>query len=316
MMKLFRLSNDEWLKFLEKMSTQMKVVSVENHEHPFKETVFPPQQTLFYYRKDTPKEQPVLPENKVLYYGVKPCDAKTKKLLGCTFLSDPVDPYYQQHHMNSIVISKACDHYEPYCFCDQIGDSPGKLNGADGILFTLPEGYHLLVNHSWLSEQLQLFGVLFNDIENESAYFNRGNVAIRPPEPLPLEILREQGLKTALKMELWEEISSTCLGCGICTFLCPACYCFDIQDIAYGRVGKRDRTYDSCMFTLYSSEASGHNPRPSIKERWRQRLLHKFTYYPQQHGEVGCTGCGRCSKACPSKIDIREVIRHAAKFCE
>jgi len=68
------------------------------------------------------------------------------------------------------------------------------------------------------------------------------------------------------------------------------------------------RNWDSCMFPLYTLEASGHNPRPSGRERWRQRLMHKFGYFVANYGQFLCTGCGRCVIDCPVNLDIRKVI--------
>ena len=31
-------------------------------------------------------------------------------------------------------------------------------------------------------------------------------------------------------LPLWEETAHRCLNCGVCTFLCPTCYCFDTYD--------------------------------------------------------------------------------------
>ena len=28
----------------------------------------------------------------------------------------------------------------------------------------------------------------------------------------------------------WDEVQFSCINCGTCTFLCPTCWCFDIQD--------------------------------------------------------------------------------------
>lgn len=42
---------------------------------------------------------------------------------------------------------------------------------------------------------------------------------------------------------------------------------------------ERVRNWDTCMFYVYSLEASGHNPRPARAERTRQRLMHKFSYW-------------------------------------
>jgi ferredoxin len=59
------------------------------------------------------------------------------------------------------------------------------------------------------------------------------------------------------------------------------------------------------LFTLH---ASGHNPRPSKKERMRQRIMHKFSYTVENFDEIFCVGCGRCVRQCPVNLDIREMI--------
>ena len=118
-------------------------------------------------------------------------------------------------------------------------------------------------------------------------------------------------LRGMFEHPLWEDIHQRCLGCGVCTYLCPTCYCFDIQDIPSGHgQGTRIRSWDSCMFSSFTLQASGHNPRSSLKQRLRQRIMHKFNYFVENYGVLGCVGCGRCIKNCPAGIDIREIIQH------
>ena len=50
-------------------------------------------------------------------------------------------------------------------------------------------------------------------------------------------------------------------------------------------------------------------PRPALSSRLANRVLHKFTYSPQQYELIGCVGCGRCLDACLGAIDIREVVQ-------
>ena len=107
---------------------------------------------------------------------------------------------------------------------------------------------------------------------------------------------------------LWETIHEKCLGCGVCTFLCPTCHCFDILDEGDSTQGERIRIWDSCMFPLFTLHASGANPRPGGKERMRQRVMHKFSYFLDNHEQPSCTGCGRCIRFCPVNLDIREVL--------
>ena len=37
--------------------------------------------------------------------------------------------------------------------------------------------------------------------------------------------------------------------------------------------------------------------------------MHKFSYFPQNYGTLGCVGCGRCLDNCPAGVDIREIIQ-------
>jgi len=126
--------------------------------------------------------------------------------------------------------------------------------------------------------------------------------------PFEVEGIRDK-LYSLFDSEFWYEIQQSCLGCGVCTFLCPTCHCFDIVDEA--QRSERVRNWDTCMFRIYSQEASGHNPRPTNVERTRQRIMHKYAFFVENQGEIGCTGCGRCVRYCPVDLDIREIIRSA-----
>ena len=121
----------------------------------------------------------------------------------------------------------------------------------------------------------------------------------------------KEKLDKAFDASFWNEIHQKCLGCGICTFLCPTCYCFDITDEVKDEQGKRIRCWDSCMFPQFTLHASGHNPRPTYRERMRQRIMHKFNYCPENYKETFCVGCGRCIRNCPVNLDIRQIIKIA-----
>ncbi|MDR3328885.1 MAG: 4Fe-4S dicluster domain-containing protein, partial [Prevotellaceae bacterium] len=61
-------------------------------------------------------------------------------------------------------------------------------------------------------------------------------------------------------------------------------------------------------FAQFTLHTSGHNPRPTQGQRWRPRKKHKFAYMPQRMGLRGCTGCGRCSRACPADMNLSEHL--------
>jgi ferredoxin len=110
---------------------------------------------------------------------------------------------------------------------------------------------------------------------------------------------------------IWENFSKACIGCGICTYLCPTCHCFDIHDESTIKRGGRIRVWDSCMYPEFTLQASGYNPRPTRKNRLRNRIYHKFYSFPCNNDLIACTGCGRCINMCPVNIDIIEIINQA-----
>ena len=128
------------------------------------------------------------------------------------------------------------------------------------------------------------------------------------------EVRAAQGQLLALfdNAEFWEAQSGKCISCGTCTYLCPTCYCFNISDEKFGHEGVRLRTWDNCMSSQFTLEASGHNPRPTKANRLKNRVGHKFSYYPSLHdGNIACCGCGRCIKSCPASVDIRAIVLNA-----
>ncbi len=100
-----------------------------------------------------------------------------------------------------------------------------------------------------------------------------------------------------------------CISCGTCTYVCPNCYCFSINDQIVETKGERYRCWDNCFNPQYTEETSGHNPRAAKSNRFRNRFSHKFWYYPDKYDSLLCSGCGRCIMHCPTRIDIREVLR-------
>ncbi|MBI3807720.1 MAG: 4Fe-4S dicluster domain-containing protein, partial [Nitrospirae bacterium] len=54
--------------------------------------------------------------------------------------------------------------------------------------------------------------------------------------------------------------------------------------------------------------AGGHNPRPLQSQRWRNRFMCKFHFYPTKFSAAGCVGCGRCIRVCYVGLDIAEMM--------
>ena len=107
----------------------------------------------------------------------------------------------------------------------------------------------------------------------------------------------------------WKSLSESCLGCGTCTFVCPTCQCYDVQEFNTGKTVRRFRCWDSCMYSDFTKMSAGQ-PRPTQLERFRQRFMHKLVYFPDNNdGQFGCVGCGRCLQKCPIHMNIVKVIK-------
>ncbi len=255
-------------------------------------------------------EQPVL-EGAAVLLGVRPCDARAATLVEKLFRWDVDDPYYIKRRELATVIGLACRKPGPNCFCTSVGGGPASTEGLDLLLHDLGEAY-LVEAVTGKGRALQ--EELREHLEEVPAGARRA--AARAAEEAAAKIRRTidpsgipEGLPGLWEDPLWRRTAASCLGCGICTYLCPTCHCFDIQDEAEGFQGRRCRTWDSCMFEEYTRHTSGHNPRPSRRERTRNRINHKYSYFAKKFGVIACVGCGRCINLCPVNIDLVEILQ-------
>jgi len=121
------------------------------------------------------------------------------------------------------------------------------------------------------------------------------------------EGIKEKLLPAFDNQGYWEKIAAKCISCGICTFLCPTCYCFDINDELVRDHGARFRNWDSCAFPIYTKMPM-ENPREEKWQRVRQKVCHKYEFYPMLFDVTACTGCGRCIRLCPVSWDITQTL--------
>ncbi len=274
---------------------------------PLKEWFFPASEHLFYFHNGR-IEEPKSKEEPFVIWGARMCDVASLSLLDKVFNSVYKDPYYIKRRELSTLVLLRCREPMWGCFCKEMGISE---EGADLILTPLQDGFLLEIASEKGAELLEKSGLELKDGENRRAereeFLKKFEEAFS--QPYDKQAIHNF-LKGAWEHPIWEELARRCLGCGICTFLCPTCHCFDIEDENITlQVGARYRCWDTCQFAIFTLQTSGHNPRPTKKERIRQRFMHKLSYCPERYGETFCTGCGRCVRLCPVNIDIREILK-------
>jgi len=277
-----------------------------------KGTVFPKVERLLKYRfegKNVALEDVAPNAQPTVLFGVRPCEARAFHALDVVFNWDYKDKFFNQRLANTTVVAIACTKADESCFCTSVGSGPDDTAGSDILLSPLKSS-------GYVAEVLT---------EKGKALVALAKAAFQPltgtPELLPAATVApafdakalQQKLAAKFDSPLWAEQSLRCLGCGACAFVCPTCVCFDIQDEADTRQGQRLRAWDSCGMRLFTLHASGHNPRDKQSQRWRQRIYHKFAYYPDRFQTLGCVGCGKCSRACPVDMNLKQHLVEAAQ---
>jgi ferredoxin len=285
-----------------------------NTRQPVKEWLFPRSERILRYRyagSQVELDQPVFSLEPRVIFGVRPCDAAGLAILDRVFSADDYeDEFYTRRRSATVIVGLSCHTPGEACFCTAVGLSPTSSEGCDMLLTALDESTYLVEAVTARGEQLQW---------EYGHYFGAGECSSKDEVTLAAEakMARRADLSAGIpyseaifESALWGELASKCVSCGICAYVCPTCHCFDIVDDADAWGGVRCRTWDSCGFPLFTLHASGHNPRPEQDGRYRQRVLHKFSYFAQAWGRVMCVGCGRCVLDCPVNLDIYAVTQH------
>lgn len=291
--------------FEEAVDLDLTKIDADSPQTMLPPTLFllPLKEELFTIKRNRFQENPTLEQKVVM--GVKSYDMEAINRLTRIFQDDH---FFNQRKKNYLIITTDNNHQTDF---DKILLDK-KIAGFD--LMIRPNGQdYLLISDSKKGDQIiSDLNLATNEINNYQPIRKTASSkqVVLSLEKITWAIEKTKGGK------VWQKWANICLGCGNCSYVCPMCFCYDINDQPNldGNITRfRQRT--SCFGQPFDQMA-GHHPKQEFVNRFYHWYYHKFVAMPQQYGFSGCVNCGRCIKYCPVEINFRTVINEAVKEAE
>ncbi|MDR2345652.1 MAG: 4Fe-4S dicluster domain-containing protein [Planctomycetaceae bacterium] len=296
--------------------------SVIKPANSIKEFFFPQHETIcnYCYRgKELVISDTNLLDKEQVIFGSRPCEAASLPILDKVFGWDFQDNFFQQRRKLSTVITIDCKP-DNFCFCTSVGLSSKTSSGADAMLIPISENefeVRIFTDRGMKifdkevmereaaesSETVSSETVSSETVSGEIVSGETVNIGGLPEVKFDAKNVQNY-LTEHFADDVFDRLSIRCIGCGVCTYVCPTCHCFDIVDEGGANHGERVKNWDSCQFSFFTYHASGHNPRGDQSARQRNRIQHKFRIYPDKFGSILCTGCGNCARECSVSLGV------------
>ena len=296
------IKKDQIKDWLEELKKDFKIIDTRKKVLPPKQYFLPPKEDIFNFDKKTNKLKTVdKSKNLLLIIGwLGQLEAMTQ--LDEIMEKPNKDFYYWQKRDKSVLIGIIDTSFKVPRGGDIILE---KINNKEYRTWILNSKGRNLINTKFFKKVLKPRVI---DYPSEHNTFKK--------ILLDSELLAE-AIKWSWKSnhKIWDELAEKCLGCGICTYVCPLCHCFSIED----RVSLDDsectrcREWDACTLPGFSEVAGGHNFHKAIKERYYNWYYHKFVRAYKEYGKSQCVACGSCGRNCPAGIKISDVIDEIVK---
>lgn len=287
---------------------------------PPKDIVFPQSETMFSFSHDAGDitfSVPEKPFEKSVILGIRPCDTTGIHWLDNFYSNRFPDFYYRNRRDPLTLVTVACNQPMKNCFCICCEGGPfldPEKDGFDLQLIDFDEQYLVECKSDKGKELINLDPALFSQPDSATVKardrLEKKSRTLFMPEPTSyMSAAIRQITSNSVPPEVWTELGERCFEDGGCTFVCPCCSCFGVGYLSKGGTGCHYRFWDSCDYSGFTREVSGHNPRAEKGERFKRRFFHKLSYqYMKRDGRIGCVGCGRCITACPGEVAMPAVV--------
>lgn len=257
--------------------------------NPPKEFLLPPTDTLFEFQNNKIKK--IKPKKQVIF-GVSAEDLSGLSKLETLFLEPITDEHFKEIKNNTVIV--AIDRFSPPK--NEVFDLYlMKINAEVFVGYAKTKaGQEILRGPHFKTQRVIVPSVK-----------RKGDALLSNPDLAKI-------VENSKDHPVWNELAQVCFGCGICSFVCPLCHCFETEDVIdFGTEacpsGKRCRNWDSCLLAGFA-KTTGGDFRPELKDRIYNWYYHKFVRMPKEHGFSGCVDCNRCIIYCPAKINYRKVL--------
>jgi ferredoxin len=267
---------------------------------PAKKFFFKKHQTLYKVEKEKVKVPELQTEKKQrVMLGLKRCDLNSIKRQDIMFLKEVHDPYYAEERERTVLIGYHCKQpFDEYCFCTSmdLGDF------YDLMLYEKEDAYLVEIG----SERGRSF------VERYRKYFWDTDLFLRPEDRRIYTDLQlnKRDISPYYDNPGWKKDIDQCFSCAACVTLCPSCYCFDLHDKCDAKLASFEmkRNWASCQLTCFTKVAGGQVFRDTRDHRFKHRIYHQAQYFRERHEMNLCTGCGRCIRGCPTRINWVETL--------
>lgn len=277
---------------------------------PPKKYFQPQREVLMRFNRKTVTFESVIEEEPFVLFGVHPYDMVAISQMDKVFTMDHFDKHYMARRAAATIVVSTVQTPSSSVFAACMGNATMKGRTDHDVLVTkLPSGRYVVDPRSQKGDKL-CEGLADAPEADAEALDSREEVWAdneRRLRKYELEVKPEELpalLERSRAHPVWEEKAELCYSCGSCNFVCPTCYCFDVEDEMNWdmETGQRVRKWDGCMLEDFAAVAGGHNFRGKRSARYSHRYYRKGKYSWDTYGEISCVGCGRCITACTANI--------------
>lgn len=236
-----------------------------------------------------------LSDKKMALVGLYTCDVHALDIFLKQFTDSPLVPKRNQ----LFILSVSCKPDDD-CFCDIF--STNKITGFDLYVQKENDRYSIFVGSA--KGKLILDKLALKESKKEPKIRQ-----INIHTEINKNKLEELVSNCKINEEFWQGVSNNCFGCGACTAVCPLCFC--VRQNYQNKLDSKSKeclAWDSCFADDFFKISNGFDFKPKNVDRLYNWYHHKFVRAPKEINQFLCVGCGRCIKACPAHLNIKNIL--------